>query len=81
MSFSCRTGAVTTGILTVPDIHGSRTMYRPKGENFFSKIERDLGYPRDSNCATTKRKVCLGPETDIQVTWKLFCFQSMLKTC
>ena len=46
-------------------------MYRPKGENFFRKIERDFGFPRDSNCATTKQNVCLGPGTEIQVTGKL----------
>ena len=47
-------------------------MYRPKGE-FFSKVERHFGFPHDSNCQTTKRKVRLGPETVIQVSGKLFC--------
>ena len=73
VSFGCKTGVMTTGTLTMPDIHGSRAMYRPKVEFSFSKIERGFGFPRDSNCATTKRKVCLRPETEIQVTGKLFC--------
>ena len=37
--------------------------------------------PHDSNCTTTKRKVCLGPGTKIQVTGKLFCRKIGLPIC
>ena len=51
----------------------SGTMYRPMDENFFSKIETYFGFPHDSNYRATKRKVCLGPGTEIQGTGNLFC--------
>ena len=38
----------------------------------FSKIERYFGFPHDSNYLATKRKVCLGPGTEIQGAGKLF---------
>ena len=44
-----------------------------KGQKFCSKIERHFGFPHDSNYTATKRKVCLGPRTNIRVTGKLFC--------
>ena len=38
----------------------------------FSEIQRHFGFPYDSNCTTAKRKVCLGPATQIQVSDELF---------
>ena len=44
VSFGCKTGVMTSGTLTVPDIHGSRAIYRPTGENVFRKLREILGF-------------------------------------
>ena len=49
--------------------------------NFFSKIERHFAIPHDSNYTATKKKVCLGPGTEIQVTGELFCRKMGLPIC
>ena len=46
--------------------------YRPRDERFFL-LERYFGFPHDSNYRATKRKLCLGPGTEIQGTGNLFC--------
>ena len=58
--------------LTLP-YSSSGTMYRPIDDNFFSKIETHFGFLHDSNYRATKRKLCLGPRTEIQGTANLFC--------
>ena len=63
---------ITTRSLTFVPIPRSRTMYKLDGEVFFKKI-RGCGFPCDSNCATTKRMVCLGMGTEIYVSGKLCC--------
>ena len=40
-------------------------MYRPRDENVFRKL-RDIWFPCNSNCKTTKRKVCLGCGAEVQ---------------
>ena len=48
---------------------------------FFLKSERHFEFPHDSDCTTTKQKVCLGPGTAIQVSGALFCHKIGVPIC
>ena len=72
-SANLQTSAYTTGPPPETIIIWLRDhLQTERQKNFFSKIARYFGFPHDCNNRATKRKVCLGPGTEIQGTGSLF---------
>ena len=57
--------SLNTRVLTSSATFWLKARIHILGSNFFSKIERHIGFPHDSNYTSTKMKACFGPRTAV----------------